>query len=126
LDGVGDLLRELNRRYRLAIVTTRSNREARAFLAQQDLADLVQVITGREDTWRLKPHPSPVRHTAEQLGVEVERCLMVGDTTVDMAAARAAGARAVGVLCGFGYEDELERAGADLVLKTTNELLDWM
>jgi HAD superfamily hydrolase (TIGR01549 family) len=126
LDGVGDLLRELNRRYHLAIVTTRSHREAQAFLAQQDLADLVQVITGREDTWRLKPHPSPIRHTAEQLGVEVERCLMVGDTTVDMQAARSAGARAVGVLCGFGYEDELERAGADLVLKTTNELLDWM
>ncbi len=126
LDGVGDLLRELNRRYHLAIVTTRSHREAQAFLVQQGLADLVQVITGREDTWRLKPHPSPVRHTAEQLGVEVERCLMVGDTTVDMQAARSAGARAVGVLCGFGYQDELERAGADLVLRTTNELLDWM
>ena len=48
---------------------------------------------------------------------------MVGDTTVDMQTARAAGAQAVGVLCGFGTEDELVREGADLVLATTSDLL---
>ena len=126
VDGVVETLRDLSRRYHLGIVTTRSHREAEVFLAQQDLTDLVQVIVGREDTWRIKPHPSPIQHAAEQLGVSVERCLMVGDTTVDILAARAAGARSVGVLCGFGEEDELERAGADVILKTTGELIRWM
>jgi phosphoglycolate phosphatase-like HAD superfamily hydrolase len=126
VDGVGEALRDLSRRYHLAIVTTRSHREAAAFLAQQELADLVQVIVGRDDTWRIKPHPSPVRHAAEQLGVPVERCLVVGDTTVDIKAAQAAGARSAAVLCGFGDQDELERAGADLILRTTTELKDWM
>jgi phosphoglycolate phosphatase len=60
------------------------------------------------------------------LGVPVERCLMVGDTTADVWAARAAGARSAGVLCGFGQRDELERAGADRILQTTTELQDWM
>ena len=87
---------------------------------------MIQAITGRDDTWRLKPHPSPVKHAAEQLGVPVERCLVVGDTTVDIEAARAAGARSVGVLCGFGTEDELERAGADRILACTGNLLDWL
>ncbi len=126
VEGVGEMLRDLNRRYHLAIVTTRSRREAQAFLEQQALTDLIQVITGREDTWRLKPHPSPVRHTAGRLGVPVERCLMVGDTPVDIEAARAAGARAIGVLCGFGERDELQRAGADLILKSTADLRDWL
>ncbi len=126
VDGVGEMLHDLNRRYHLAIVTTRSRREAQAFLEQQALTGVIQVITGHEDTWRLKPHPSPVRHTAEQLGVPVERCLMVGDTTVDIEAARAAGARAIGVLCGFGCRDELQRAGADLILNTTTDLRDWL
>ena len=66
------------------------------------------------------------RNAAEELGTQVERCLMVGDTTGDMWAARSAGARSAGVLCGFGEQDELERAGADLILKTTTELGDWM
>jgi phosphoglycolate phosphatase-like HAD superfamily hydrolase len=93
---------------------------------QQDLGDLFQVIVGREDTWRIKPNPSPIQHAAEQLGVPVERCLMVGDTTVDILAARAAGAWAIGVLCGFGQEGELKRTGASLVLKSTSELGSWM
>ena len=126
VDGVGETLRDLNRRYHLAIVTTRSHREAEAFLSQQELTNLVQVIVGRDDTWRLKPHPSPVRHAAEKLAVPVERCLMVGDTMVDIKAARAAGARSAGVLCGFGERDELERVGADRIFETTSELMDWM
>lgn len=126
VDGIGEALRELHDRYHLAMVTTRSHREAEAFLDQQGLAHLFQVITARDDTWRIKPHPSPVRYTAERLGVPVERCLMVGDTVTDIKAARAAGARAAGVLCGFGLQEDLERAGADLTLVTTADLLEWL
>ncbi|MGQ9598016.1 MAG: AI-2E family transporter [Anaerolineae bacterium] len=126
VDGIGEMMHDLHRRYHLAIVTTRSRREAEAFLRQQGFTDLVQVIVGRDDTRRSKPHPSPIRCAAEQLGVPVERCLMVGDTTADIKAARMARAYAAGVLCGFGTEDELKRAGADLILKTTSELKDWL
>lgn len=38
---------------------------------------------------------------------------MVGDTTVDILAGRSAGAQTLGVLCGFGAEPELRKAGAD-------------
>lgn len=126
MDGVGEALRDLSERYYLAIVTTRSHHEAEAFLKQQNLIGVLQAITGRDDTWRIKPHPSPVRHTAEELNVPVERCLVVGDTTVDILAARSAGARSVGVLCGFGDREELERAGADRIIDTTSDLVDWM
>jgi phosphoglycolate phosphatase len=47
---------------------------------------------------------------------------MVGDTTVDIRAGRAAGAQTVGVLCGFGEEAELRRQGADLILPSTADL----
>jgi phosphoglycolate phosphatase len=47
---------------------------------------------------------------------------MIGDTTVDMLAGKAAGAQTVGVLCGFGTREELERNGADLVIDSTNLL----
>ena len=61
-------------------------------------------------------------YAVKELGAPIERCVMVGDTTVDVSAARAAGAWAVGVLCGFGRRQELEQAGADVILDTTAEL----
>ncbi len=126
IDGVSEMLGELSHRYHLGLITTRCRAHAEAFMEQQNLADLFQVVVTREDTWRIKPHPSPVQHAAELLGIAVERCLLVGDTTADMYAARSAGARSAGVLCGLGTESELERAGADLVLKTTSELSNWL
>jgi phosphoglycolate phosphatase len=60
---------------------------------------------------------------AQEKGIASENCLMVGDTTVDIRAGKAAGAQTVGVLCGFGTEKELRRAGADLILNHTYELM---
>lgn len=71
---------------------------------------------------RIKPHPAPVLYAAEALGLPVENCVMVGDTTVDIRAGRHARAQTVGVLCGFGERDELERAGADAVIDSTAQL----
>jgi len=47
---------------------------------------------------------------------------MVGDTTVDVRSARRAGAIAIGVLCGFGEREELERAGAHLIISSPADL----
>ena len=58
------------------------------------------------------------------MSVATERCLMIGDTTVDIRAGKAAGAQTVGVLCGFGERPELERHGANLILDTTAKLAD--
>ncbi len=120
--GVAEMLGGLNGCYRLAIVTTRGRNETEAFLEQYNLHNLFQVLVTRESTWRLKPHPAPIQCAAQLLGVPVERCIMVGDTTVDVKSARRAGAWAVGVLCGFGEREELEQAGAHVILEHTAQL----
>jgi phosphoglycolate phosphatase-like HAD superfamily hydrolase len=122
VDGVEQALHALAGRYRLAVVTTRGRRDAEAFLEQLDSGGLFEAVVTRESTWRLKPHPAPILHAARVLGLPPQRCAMVGDTTVDVRAARRAGAYAVAVLCGFGERGELERAGAHLVLSTPAEL----
>ena len=119
ITGVEEMLVELSGRYRLAVVTTRGLAESEAFLDQYNLRGFFDALVTRESTWRLKPHPAPIRHAARLLGVPVERCVMVGDTTVDVRAARRAGAWAVAVLCGFGEREELERAGAHVILEHT-------
>ena len=79
-------------------------------------------VVTRESTWRIKPHPSPVRLAAEICGVPASCCAMIGDTPPDIKSARSAGAYAVGVLCGFGEREELLRAGAYVILDHTSQL----
>jgi len=117
--GVDSALRALSNRYRLAIVTTRGRRDAEAFLAQHNLASLFELVVTRESTRRLKPHPDPIRFAARSLMLPPHCCAMVGDTVVDVRSARAAGAWTVAVLSGFGERDELERAGAHIILTST-------
>jgi phosphoglycolate phosphatase-like HAD superfamily hydrolase len=126
VEGSEDLLRALSRHYRLAVVTTRARPEARAFIYNTHLEPYFQAIVTRQDVLRMKPHPEPVRKAAAFLGVPPERCVMVGDTTPDIRSARAAGACAVGVLSGFGERDELEHAGAQLILGRAAELLEYL
>jgi phosphoglycolate phosphatase-like HAD superfamily hydrolase len=116
------LLDSLQKRFRLAVVTTRARPEARAFIEGLGLARFFPVVITRQDVLRMKPHPEPLLKAAAQLGVSSTRCIMVGDTSMDMHSARRAGALAVGVLSGFGTRRELERSGAQVILPFAADL----
>jgi len=93
------------------------------FLRHYGVLKHFTAVIGAQTTARMKPHPEPLLFAASQMGVRPEECLMIGDTTIDMRTGKAAGAQTVGVLCGFGTEDELRATGADLILRTTSDLL---
>jgi phosphoglycolate phosphatase len=122
VDGAVQLVRELSEEYDLGIITTRNRSDTELFLEFFGLHDCFKTVVTRQDVKRLKPHPEPVRHAAEQLGYSPAQCVMVGDTTVDVQAGKRAGALTVGVLCGFGERPELERLKPDLLLETTSLL----
>ncbi len=126
VEGVVNMVQALSGPYRLGIITTRSRRDASAFLQQYRLEGLFNVIAAREDTRRLKPHPEPVHYAGNLLGLSPRDCVMVGDTAVDIISAKAAGSYAIGVLCGFGEREDLVAAGADLILEATAQLTDWL
>jgi phosphoglycolate phosphatase-like HAD superfamily hydrolase len=119
---VDQLLRRLAGRYPLAMVTARGARDANAFIEQFHLAPHFRAVASAQTAPHTKPYPDPVLWAARELGVPVENCLMVGDTTVDILAGKRAGAQTVGVLCGFGERAELERSGANAILERTADL----
>jgi len=104
------------------VVSAGSERATLGFLEQFDLAPYFEAVATSITCPHTKPFPDPLLWAAGRLGVPPERCLMVGDTVVDIRAGKAAGAQTVGVLCGFGTERELRRAGADLILPDTSAL----
>jgi len=122
MQGVRELLIDLQPLFPLAIVSSRGEFTTRAFLEQHDLTQFFQVIVAGQTVQHTKPFPDPIHYAARHMRISPENCLMIGDTTVDILAGRAAGAQTVGVLCGFGELGELQRAGADLILPETRDL----
>jgi phosphoglycolate phosphatase-like HAD superfamily hydrolase len=123
VQGVQAMLVGLQAHYSLAVVSARGERNTLDFLQGCGLqAHFKQIVTGQTCRYT-KPFPDPILWAAKGLGVVPENVLMVGDTTVDIRAGKAAGAQTVGVLCGFGQEAELRREGADLILPNTADLL---
>lgn len=124
VDGVEELILTLKKRYQLGIVTTRSRYHIERFLSKfPAIAGAFEVTCGLQDSRWLKPNPQPILLAAKRLNVPVKKCLMVGDTTVDIKAGRRAGAWTAGVLCGFGQRSDLERAGAHVILDSTADLI---
>jgi len=122
IQGVFDTLINLKSHYPMSVVSARGGRSTLIFLDQFKLNPFFQAIATAHTCEYTKPYPDPILWAAAQMGVSPEECLMIGDTTVDIRAAKAAGAQSVGVLCGFGEASELLEAGADLILETTAQL----
>ncbi len=118
--GTVELVTWLSGRYKLAIVSTRAEADLRAYLDQQGLNACFHAIVGSDSTNRIKPHPEPVLHALSLINVSADHAVMVGDTTVDIAAAHAAEVLAIAVLCGFGEPKDF--TNADVVLESTADL----
>lgn len=116
-------LERLHTVYPMAVVSARDPKGTQAFLKQFQLHPYFHAVAHAQTCRHTKPFPDPIQWAAREMGVAPEECLMIGDTPVDIRAGKAAGAQTVGVLCGFGHEFELRRAGADLILPSTSDLV---
>lgn len=117
------MLEKLFQNYPLAIVSARDTISTMQFLHYFDLADYFKRIATDQTCEHTKPYADPILWVAKELEVQPADCLMVGDTSVDIRAGKAAGAQTVGVLCGFGEEDELRKHGADMLLPSPADLV---
>lgn len=117
-----EMLETLATRFPISVVSARNEQSTRDFLQQFSLGRYFKAVVTSQTCEHTKPYPDPILHAASVMHISPRECLMVGDTTVDILAGKAAGAQTIGVLCGFGTEKELRRAGADLILQDLGEL----
>ena len=122
IPGVPQMLQNLSLRYPLAVVSARNALTTHAFLEHNALEPYFAVVVTSQTCPHTKPFPDPLLYAAHALSVPIQECLMIGDTVVDVRAARAAGAQSLSVLCGFGTEKELRAAGTQAILPSTADL----
>ncbi|MBM3179963.1 MAG: HAD family hydrolase [Chloroflexi bacterium] len=123
IDGVDEMLKQLHGHYPMSVVSARDEGGTLAFLKKFDLLKYFDGIVTGLSAEHTKPYPDPILLAAHKMNTAPENCLMIGDTTVDIRAGKAAGAQTAGVLCGFGEEPELMKMGADVILEDTTKLL---
>jgi HAD superfamily hydrolase (TIGR01509 family) len=123
IQGVKDMLVQLYPHIPMSVVSARPEKSTLHFLEVHNLTGYFTSIVTAHTCRHTKPYPDPIQWAAKQMGVLPGECLMIGDTTVDIQAGRAAGAQTLGVLCGFGTLDELREDHADEIVLQTSDLL---
>ena len=127
-DGMVELITWLNSRaIPWGVVTNKP-----AFLTDPLLALVTELpncaVAVSADTLPLrKPHPEPLWHACEQIGVAAKECLYVGDHIRDIEAGRNAGMTTA--IAAWGYIAENERLtdwSADVEMADPHSLLAWL
>ena len=101
----------------LAVVTGKSRNTALITLERLGLLDQFDVVWAGDDVERQKPHPEALlRVLAAVANSDALPVVMIGDSTADILAGKAVGARTIGVLWGSPDHDDLYGSGPDVVV----------
>ena len=95
-------------------------------LARAYFAETMRLSMGETEGVRRKPCPDMLEDAARRLGVDLRRCLYVGDSEVDIETARNAGIDCLCVSWGFRSREELVRAGATHIIDDPAALVDFV
>ena len=121
--GVREALDALRGRAALGVVTNKPARLTGLLLDALDLSRYFGVVVAGDTLPVAKPAPDPALHACAELGVAARSALFVGDSTTDVACARAAGCDVVCVSYGYRAGARPEDLGADRIVDSLNALI---
>lgn len=122
--GIRQALETLQARsFRLFVATSKPEALAIEVLTHFDLAKYFEVIRGGTPDGSRDSKALVIQCLLDELGEQPD-VVMVGDTTFDVLGAKAHGLPTIGVSWGYGSREDMELAGAKLVVDTPEELLE--
>lgn len=121
--GVIETLEVLSARMPCAVVTNKRARLTEPLLKALDLGRYFQTIVSGDTAEQPKPDAAPALLACERMGCDASRVLFVGDSTTDVACARAAGCEVVIYRYGYNHGIDPEHMDADAVIDSLSELV---
>lgn len=125
-EGIRPMLQTLKEQGVLCLVaTSKPEKYARRILEHYDLADYFYYVAGANMDGSRTDKAEVIAYALEQVTDKADRSriLMVGDRLHDIAGAKKNQIDSVGVLFGYGSEQELREAGADYLAEDPEELI---
>jgi len=122
MPGVRSFL-EFHRDDPMAVASNAEPENVNVILERAGLRHYFRAVVDGHQVHQPKPHPEIYLHTAELLGISPANCLVFEDSYAGVAAARAAGARVIGVLTTHG-----DLPGAELTIDNfgSGKLEPWL
>ncbi|HEY0490301.1 MAG TPA: HAD-IIIA family hydrolase [Telluria sp.] len=125
-DGVPAMLAELSQAgYFLAVATGKSRVGLNRALNAVGLLSLFDATRCADETFS-KPHPAMLQELTRELGQDLRRTVMIGDTTHDLLMANNAGASGIAVQYGAHPVDQLHACSPLYSASTVGELHSWL
>lgn len=109
---------------KVGCVTNKPTQFTHPLLQDMGIFDRFEIIVSGDTLAEKKPHPLPLLHAAEQLGVLPENALMLGDSKSDVKAARAAGFKIICMSYGYNHGEDIRNYQPDAVIDSMATLTD--
>jgi phosphoglycolate phosphatase len=123
--GVLETLQRLSSKdLKLACVTNKPEPFTSRLITEMGLDAYFELVVAGNTTARKKPDPMPLHYAADHFGLAYDRCLMVGDSSNDVVAARAAGFAIACVPYGYNHGQDIRSSNPDLVVENLTLLAD--
>lgn len=124
IDGIHEVLEKLkNSGYTLAVATSKPTCFAISICEKYDFSKYFDIIMGSELDGTRTKKSEIIYEVLKQLNAKPEEVVMIGDRKYDIIGAKEVGTASIGVRFGYAEDGELEKAGADFIVGTPNELL---
>jgi HAD superfamily hydrolase (TIGR01509 family) len=110
--------------YKLALASSAKEDELEEYKKRARIEDLLDAETSSDDAGKSKPYPDIFLAALDHAGLKQQNAIIVGDSPYDAEAARSAGVRIIGVLCGGFPEEWLRSAGCESIFRDPADLLE--
>jgi len=121
--GVVEGLQQLKARgYRLACITNKAEVFTLPLLRNLGLDGYFELVLSGDSLPRQKPDPLPLRHACRHFGITPDHGVLVGDSSNDVQAARAAGMPVLGVTYGYNHGHDIRESHPDAVVDSLAEV----
>lgn len=122
--GMSELVKKLrDEGYKLAVVSNKADAAVKELIPAY-FPEVFKIAVGESASVRRKPAPDTVMLALEQIGVEKEKAVFVGDSQVDVKTAENTHMDGIFVTWGFRTREVLEEAGAKAIVDTPDELYE--
>ncbi|MEE8423741.1 MAG: HAD-IA family hydrolase [Thermodesulfobacteriota bacterium] len=119
--SVKDLLKSLNGKKK-AVITNKPEDLSIRVLDGLNIRSHFSLVLGGDSLKLKKPFPEPLLKAMMEVNAESEKTIMIGDSPIDIEAGKRAGVATCGVTYGYSSREELEEAGADIVIDNLIDL----
>ena len=123
-DGILDMLKALREEgYKIAVLSNKFDSAVKE-LSNKYFGELVDLAVGQKEGVKEKPSPLGIQEIAKELDTDIEACIMVGDSEVDIQTANNAGIDCISVTWGYKNIDFLYDKGATKLVYAPEDILE--